>query len=188
MWKLGVILGKGLSVAPHKGEQKRRFSTKMGHCGWGQDSSGHICPWCSLMHHRSHLAAWRSRVPVSSRQDGPVGWGRGGDCQQQQPQDPARAWLSPCARLRAGHSAASASACREGSLGHPEGCSTGGWGWPHSVGICEPRNSCVPVPGEGQGMAQVGASWEGSLSCEHPNVCVDTNSLEVTLVQLRCGY
>lgn len=101
MWKLGVILEEGLNVAPHKGEQKRRFYTKRGHYGWGRDSSGHFCPCCSLMHHRPHLAAWRTCMPNSSRKDIPVGEDSVGDTQQQHPQDPARAWVSPCVRLRA---------------------------------------------------------------------------------------
>lgn len=111
----------------------------------GRDSSGHICPWCSLGHHRSPLAAWRSCVPVSSRQDIPVGWGWVGDTQQQHPQDPARAWLSSCVRLRA-----RTQRCREGRLAQPlagwgplRAAAPQGWGWPHSVGTCEPRNSCA---------------------------------------------
>lgn len=96
----------------------------------GRDSSGHICPWCSLVHHRSPLAAWRSCVPVSSRQDIPVGWGWGRGYPTAAPSGPCPCLAEPLCQAEGEDTALQGgqAGTASGKLGSPEGCSTTGLG------------------------------------------------------------
>lgn len=66
-----------------------------------------------------------------------LGEDRVGDTPEHHPQDPARAWVSPCVSLRA-RTRCCLCAGRAGWAAVPRI-----WGWPQSVGSCEPRNTCA---------------------------------------------
>lgn len=145
-------------------------------------------PWCTTGH------TWQLGGPACLSPQGRIfllGKDGVGDAQQQHPGDPARAWVSPCARPSARTPCCLRVCVQGGQAGHslqqagiPRGLQYHRGEDGHSRwATVSPE---IPVPAVGERDGTSGSLAGGSLHCEHPDVCADTNSLEVTLVQLRC--
>lgn len=117
------------------------------------------------------LAAWRTCVAVSSRQDIPVGQGQGGEYSTAASSGPCLCRDEPLCQAGSEDTVLPPRLCAGRAGWDPVGAAVPqGWGWPQSVGNCEPRKSCARCGREGW------HKWEplqeGSLSCvSMPMLC-----------------